>query len=306
MIIALIIIGALLLLFVLSHFFVTYIIFSKFFKRKNNDIIKEFAYKNLDEEQTDYLNAAIKELQTHDHQEVSVTSYDNKKLVGDYYPSTSDKLIIFFHGFQADTYMSFGVQAEHFLKNNYHIILIDERSHHRSGGKYIGYGYFEHHDVLSWIEYASKLDGINEISCYGISMGGTSIAIASEHIKNSKVKHLIVEDAYANLEKLADDIAETQHIPFWIFKSVLALYIRFVAKIKKGVDTSEALKHNKIHTIFVRSEKDGIVSLKFFNDNYNNCASKKDKIFIPNAKHAWGVLVGKENFLNELDKKLGE
>ncbi len=295
------------LLFILSHYYVTYLIFTKFFKRQKNEKILRLAYHNLNEEQTTYLKESIRELHSHPHHEIKIKSYDNKILVGDLYKNSSDRIIILFHGFQADNYMNFGVQALYFLKHNYNVLIIDERAHKRSEGKYITYGYYEHHDVLSWIEYASSLKDIKEIILYGISMGGTSIALASEKIKENKVKHLIIEDAYTNLEKLADNIATTQHIPFGIFKRELGFYIKHLSKTNwNDIDTAKSLANNKIHTIFVRSEKDSIVDISFFNDNYNNCAAKKDKIFVPEAKHAWATLYGKESYLNELNKYLGE
>ena len=305
--IVVIVICSLLVFFGLTHYLVVYLIFHKFFTRQPNERIIEIGYKNLSEEQDENLKNTIQELESFPHHEVSIQSKDNKKLVGDYYPASSDKLFILFHGFQSNSYMNLSLQALHFLKKGFNILLVDQRSHHRSEGKYITYGFYEHEDVLSWVEYADKLEGINEVILHGISMGGTSIALASEYITSNKVKHLVIEDAYTNLEKLADDIAETQKIPFYIFKKELGFCIRHIAKADwRKIDTSESLKENKIHSIFIRSEKDAIVNESFFNDNYNNCGCLKDKFIVPNAKHAWGAITSTEIYFKQLDKFLGE
>ena len=130
---------------------------------------------------------------------ISVKSRDNLTLRGVYIENKiKDKLVIIFHGFksqgESDILMSYD-----FLKLGYSAIIVDQRGHGKSDGKYIGMGILERYDVLTWIDYAINRFGKDiKILLDGTSMGGTTVMMSSELIKAKQVKGIVADCGFSS------------------------------------------------------------------------------------------------------------
>lgn len=293
---------------ILGHFVVTYLIFLRFFGRMSVKAI------NKSNEKNDYaipylkkINKICKENEGIPSELVSIKSFDNLTLTASYYSSNSDKTIIMFHGFHALPMVNFGIQLQYFLKRNYNVLLINQRAHEGSEGRYSTYGQKEQNDVLSWINYISQNDKVNSIILYGISMGAASICYASDKITDKKVKLLIIESSFTSVTSLVDHIVSSQHVPSFLFSGPVHFFSRHLAGIKwENNSTIDSLKNNHIPSIFVHGTKDSIAISSFFEDNYNNCLSNKYKIVIDGAPHALCAYHDENKYLDQLGSIIGE
>ena len=310
-IIALIVIGVLLLTFLIPHIFMICKIFKRFFKRYDSRNIEKVFYKNKTYEgywdlYRDSTRSLFFEREQHEH--IYIESFDGLKLHGRYFNNPDSKnLIIFIHGVHATPFTNFAVHAKKALKEGYNVLLVDQRAHAKSEGKYITYGKSEHQDVLSWIDYVDKNKDIDNIYLYGISMGATSVCLASEKIDNPKVKALVIDSAYTTLEDLMKFLMKTYHAPEKMFMGP----IKFLAKHKAHIcfddfDTRKALANNKIPALFVHGTADNVVSKDFLIDNYKACASFKEELLVENANHTMAMVVGGDEAFNKLFKFLKE
>ena len=180
-------------------------------------------------------------------------------------------------------------------------MIVDERAHSKSEGKYITYGVKEYKDVLSWVNYVSNNYQEKEIYLYGLSMGATSICLASQYLDNSKVKAMVIDSAFVNITELVDNIVARGNIP----KPLFIGGVRFLAKHLAGIDfnsfdTREALKQTKIPALFVQGTNDIVVSKQFLMDNYNNCASSKDILEVEGVGHTLAIPLGGEEATDKL------
>ena len=307
MIIALIIVGALLLTFLVPHTFMLCKIFKRFFKRYNPKNIEKVFYRNKTYEgYWDQYRDATEWLIKKGYQEVEIKSFDGLKLCGKYFDEGNDKLIIFVHGVHATPFTNFAIHAKKALENGYNVLLVDQRSHGSSEGKYITYGKYEHRDVLSWIEFADKLN-VRNIYLYGISMGASSVCLASEKIDNPKVKAIVIDSAYTTLRELMAFLMKTYHAPEKMFMGPLKYWAKHKADVCfDDFDTRIALANNKIPTLFVHGTTDNVVSKDFLVDNYNACASFKEELLIDNANHTLAMVVGGDEAFNKLFNFLKE
>ena len=138
--IAVYIISGILVLFVIPHLLVTYIIFHEFFGRMSHEKIDKRVRTNPNYElcvnemflEADKLSKECLEL--------DITSFDGLKLHGYYIDRGNDKIMMMFHGVHANSLFHFSIQARECLKRGYNVLIVDERSHGKSEGKYITYG----------------------------------------------------------------------------------------------------------------------------------------------------------------------
>lgn len=308
MIIALIVVGALLLTFLIPHLFMITKIYHRFFKRYTVKNIEKVFYRNKTYEgYWDLYKNASQEVLDKKYEEVTIKSFDGLDLYGKYFDNNSDKIIIFIHGVHATAFTNFAVHVREALKRGYNVLLVDQRAHGKSEGKYITYGKKEHRDVLSWVDYVENNKEIKDIYLYGISMGATSVCLASEKIDNPKVKAIVIDSAYTTLEELMSFLMKTYHAPEKMFMGPL----RYLAKHKADVcfddfDSRKALANNKIPALFVQGTTDNVVSKDFLVDNYNACASLKEELLIENASHTLAMAAGGEEAFNKLFKFLKE
>ena len=295
-------------LLICGHFFMTYLIFLKFFGRMSVKAINKSNENN--DYAIPYLNKIkefCKENEAIPYEKVEIKSFDDLTLTGSYYSSNSDKTIIMFHGFHAIAMVNFAPQLKYFLAHKYNVLLINQRAHEGSEGKYSTYGQKEKEDVLSWVSFVSQDVSVKSIYLYGISMGATSIAFASENITDPKVKLLIMESSFTSVDALVNHICTSQHVPVFFFRAPVHFFSRRLAGVKWNDRTTvDALKNNHIPSVFVHGTKDIVAIDSFFEDNYNNCLSNKYKIIVEGAPHALCAYHDEENYLNQLNTIIGE
>lgn len=296
------------LFILLGHFVAIFFIFKKFFGRTSLKAIDKSSRNTP--YSAPYAEEMIRireELEGFSFQKVNISSFDKLKLSAYYFDKKSDKTIIMVHGLHTVAFNNFGYQIKYFLKHNYNLLVINQRTHLGSEGKYSTYGQKESKDVISWVRYIEESTSAKDIYLYGISMGATSVAFASEYLKDSKVRFLILESIFSSVDELVEHISKSQHVPTFLFKHTMHFYSHLFAGVKwNDKRTVDALKNNTIPAIFVHGTKDIVAIDSFFEDNYNNCLSNKYKIIVEGAPHALCALHDKDHYLDHIQQLLGE
>ena len=214
---------------------------------------------------------------------VKTTAYDGLDLYADYIDQGSDKTVAFFHGYSASPLVNFGVHTEYFLKQGYNVLLVFQRAHGVSGGEYCALGVLEWRDVLSWVEYLDKMPCKNVV-LYGISMGTTTIAYASEHIKSDKVKVLVLDCGYLSPYMQIFRDCERRHLPGRLLLPIINGMFRRRLGEDLRKNTVDSLKNNKIPSLFLHGKTDETVPYNDSQVNYDACAGEK-KLLLPDGLH---------------------
>lgn len=234
---------------------------------------------------------------------IRLKAQDGVALTGRYYANGSNKVIVFVHGYQSNAFNNFSTALKDFLEKGYGVLLIDQRAHGESGGKFTTFGNREKEDLLLWIDYLDKRAEIKKIAVYGISMGATTVGFASEHIKTEKVKALIME---AGFTCVYEHIVRSVKLLF--MKQAALNYIYLTAKIFLKVDiknsNESALKNNKIPVLFLHGDTDKEVDIEFTQTAYAVCGAEKKAVTVKGAGHTLCYLAGGEFIRNEIDEFL--
>ena len=146
------------------------------------------------------LNDGINYINSQNMTWLYITSFDGLKLAARFFNNAdSKKLVILFHGYRSIAENDFATQFKMYYELGYNILLIDQRSHGRSEGRYITFGIKERYDCAYWCEYMSEnYPEIEEIILNGISMGATTILLASEFDLPSKVKGIVADCGFTS------------------------------------------------------------------------------------------------------------
>lgn len=301
--ILLVVIASILLLFIVI-FFVTGHIVSKyiFLRREKYEKESDEVWHLLDEDF--YLNCKTKE-------RVEIKSHDNLKLVGYLYRNNSNKYIIFVHGYHG-VYYEQSYLASYMYKQGYNCLLVSDRGHGESEGRYVTMGYEDKFDVENWIKYIINQDNNARICLYGWSMGGATILGTSGLNLPNNVKVLVSDCAYSSIIAEITFIAMTKVFKGNKFLSRFASYATyFYAKVFYKIDLikdSPLKMHNKstLPTLFIHGNVDNFVSKDFIYKLYNSYKGKKEMKIFNTSKHCASLRDNKEEYLELLSNFINE
>lgn len=232
---------------------------------------------------------------------VTVLGSDGTPLHADYYENgTSDRVILFFHGYRTTPMMSFAVQAKALYEQGYNLAFIYERSHNGLEGRRIGYGILERHDVVSWCRYFRDETANRAAALYGSSMGSTAVAYASDRLDPAFVKTLVLDCGFLSVYGQMERESRKRHLP----TGMLMPHVRFAARLLLREDIAEPtvphLARCAVPKLFLHGTADRTVDYRDTSEAYDRCTSEKQLLLVDGAEHTASVLRGKERVLTAL------
>lgn len=225
-----------------------------------------------------------------EHEEVSVVSEDGLRLRGLYFPCRdSQKAALCVHGYTSEGLIDYALIARFYMEEGMNVLLVDNRAHGKSEGKYIGFGCLDRRDLCLWAEYlAARIGEDAEILLHGISMGGATVLMASGLDLPSQVKLIVSDCAFTSAwEVFSYVIKNKYHIPPYPMMFIYDQLSRhFAGYGLNECNAREEVKHSKIPTLFMHGEEDGFVPCSMAYELYEACAAPKKLVIIPGSRHA--------------------
>ena len=133
-------------------------------------------------------------------------SYDGKLLHAIYLPKKDAKgTILLFHGYKSCWQIDFGLVLPYYYDTlGYSLLLVDQRAHGSSQGKYLTFGVRERLDVLSWATYMGQKLGQNApLILGGLSMGATTVLLSSCFDFPANVRAVIADCGFTSPYEIA-------------------------------------------------------------------------------------------------------
>lgn len=237
---------------------------------------------------------------------VTIRSRDGLTLCGDYVHTPTElpenKLLIAFHGYTSSR-MSCSSIAVSFLKRGYDVLIVDARAHGESEGEYSGFGVLDRFDCLEWIKYANNRFGSRDIILHGVSMGASTVLMASG-----------LSEMPDNVKAVIADCGFTS--PYDVFAHVLKRDYKLppfpimnitdeICRQKAGYGFSEystltAMSRTAIPTLFIHGKNDRFVPVWMSEKNYEACAAPKDMLLVANAGHGASLFEAPELYINKV------
>lgn len=275
-----------------------YKFFSYTVKRREDDgkLNPSNPYIKLIKEKSEWLDQQKTE-------KVSILSFDGLKLKGIFLPAEqkTDKIILAVHGFRVNAMKDFAGLVYFYHQQGYHVLLVDDRAHGASEGKYIGFGCLDREDCYRWIHYLDqRFQGKCSIFLHGISMGAATVLMTSSMNLPQSVKGIIADCPYTSIWEEFCYLTEREKKSWLIMYPIMKLAGK-ICKVVAGyeydeISSAEEVKETKIPILLIHGKEDRFVPPSMSEKIYNNCVSEKKLLIVPNAKHAESYYVAKEKY----------
>lgn len=291
-IIILIIIAILIIVFFLAT---GLYIFKSTVTRKLHDIEKSYTRyveNNLFDEAL--YNSASKE-------DITLKSFDGLNLTSTLImnENPTNKFIVLVHGVSI-CYVGSLKYFDIFYKNGFNVLIVNQRRHGKSEGKYSTYGFYEKYDVNMWIEYLKSRFGNDIIlGLHGESMGAGTVM---ETIPlNDSIKFVIEDCGYSNFHELIG-FQITHAYKNRLVRKILRpslIFANFFMKTKakfsmKKIVPIDIVSSTSLPMMFIHGKEDYFVPWYMALDLYKaKTKGYKELYLVEGAKHAEALEVNK-------------
>ena len=212
------------------------ILFEMLLKRHNIDK----AYKMVGPEDSWYdtittVHNSLARIKDLPHENWEITSRDGLALKAVFYPGSSDKTVIWVHGYTSHAERESAYPGLFYHSLGFNVLVPYLRAHGPSEGKYISFGALEVGDMMGWVKRVNEIHPNGSILLHGLSMGG-GIVLSMADKEMTNVKCLIADAPTVSVAGAFRDITGQ------IFKkSCDRVLPHFYARFKKefGADATE-------------------------------------------------------------------
>ncbi|MCL2112440.1 MAG: alpha/beta hydrolase [Streptococcaceae bacterium] len=217
---------------------------------------------------------------------------DKLKLDAWYVPANkaTDKTVIVVHGFRQDK-SAMRQYGELFHQLGYNVLMPDNRGAGQSQGEFISFGFHDKYDVIAWANYLTNKNPQSEITLYGLSMGASTVMMASGEKTLPKTVKSIIEDC--GYDNAWDEITYQGKVGYNVPAFPLVYSVSLESKIRQGwffqeASATKALAKDKLPILFIHGSKDTYVPTRMVYDNYKAVKSNVPKalLIVKGAAHA--------------------
>lgn len=242
------------------------------------------------------------------YERVFITSHDGLKLCGYYYEvKKCAPLRIMFHGYRSHGSIDFCGGLEESIAAGCNALVVDQRAHGLSEGKYLTFGIKERYDVLSWVDYAVGRFGKDQkIVLLGMSMGASTVLMASGLALPENVIGIIADCGYSSPSAIIKKVIADEKYP----RALTYHFVRAGGRIFGGFDIEEtsatdALAGSSTPTLFIHGDDDRFVPYEMGVENYTAYAANNKKMLTVNgAGHALSYMVDRDAYMSTVNEFL--
>ena len=271
----------------------------------NANYSKDIIYAEYNDEN---LNDAQKWLEEKsNYSDKYIESYDKLQLHSYVVSQNSNKWAIVVHGYGGSGKLM-SDKSKYFYDMGYNVLIPDLRGHGKSEGDYIGMGWKDRLDIISWINFIIKENPNAEIVLHGTSMGAATVLMTSGENLPSNVKAIVANCAYTSAwDEFSYQLETYLKVP----SSYILNVTNMVTKLKAGYSLKEAsalecVKKATVPILYIHGDKDKFVPYSMMDKLYDATISPKEKLTIEGGEHANSDLVSPflywltvEDFLNQ-------
>ena len=264
------------------------LIFEKLLRR--HDIMQ--AYKMVGPEDSWFdtittVHNSLAEIQKLPHEDWTITSHDGLALKAVFYPGTTNKTMIWIHGYTSHAERESAFPGLFYHSMGYNVLIPYLRAHGPSEGKYISFGPLEAQDLLQWVGRVNeRVPG--SILIHGLSMGG-GIALDLATMELENVKCILADAPSYSISGFFDGVSHSvsPKNPQKLSKCLHDRYRKAFSADAADYDRRENIKNGKYPLLLTAGsleEQDEVLSvIKENNPNPTNV------LILPGCNHGNGM-----------------
>ena len=220
----------------------------------------------------------------------------------------SHRWAVCIHGY-ADSAEGMGLYARHYLDRGWNVLLPDLRGHGGSQGDYVGFGWDDRLDLVSWISWILRRDAQADIVLHGVSMGAAAALITAGGPLSAHVRGVVSDCSYTTAVDIMRRVYQDRpghRVPAGAAISAL----RAAARRRAGYDPVKAdalaaVRRSRTPTLFIHGVADELVPASMMADLYENARCPKEFLWVPRAGHARCAAQDPELYWSTVDDWLG-
>lgn len=222
-------------------------------------------------------------------EKVTIKGMDGLSLAGGLYINPNAKRIVLcVHGYRGDGKTAFSTILPFYLENGCSVLIIDQRAHGESEGKYITFGAKESEDVALWAKFLAKRFPGMPIFMDGVSMGAASVMMSTACGLPKEVCAVISDCGYTTP---AEILAQVVKNSMGLSPALVLPLTSLVCRLRSGsglwdVSAPRALAQCKLPILFLHGKDDTFVPTYMARQNYTAAAGEKRLVVVPDAGHA--------------------
>ena len=236
--------------------------------------------------------------------EIKIKSFDKTLLYGRFYEAENKKapLIIFFHGYRSSPFRDSAGVFDFYTKMGYSLLLVSQRAHEKSEGKYLTMGIKERKDCIEWVRYAEEnIKESEKIILCGVSMGASTVLMAAGEKLPERVKGIISDSTFSSVKEIMKKVIGEMKLP----RNTVYFFIRTGGIIFHQVNLDETnvktqLKKAKIPIFFIHSKADSFVPYSMTEDCFLSYENQKEFFSVDDAGHGMSYFSDREGLICSL------
>lgn len=299
------------LLFFLAGFLMVYYFFVRAGEIGNRDLEKKPSHQS--EQYLKYYEEAlegIKEFEKVEKEDLCITSYDGLKLRAYLWEAEepTDRILILVHGYKSYGIYEYSSRLGFLHSLGWNILLVDNRAHGRSEGRYIGFGNLDSKDVKLWIDLMTEKYGKDcRVVLYGVSMGSaTVLTAAGKEDCPPQVKGVVADCGYSSgYEQIYGLFHSWLHLPRFPLLYIACWWHKHLAgyDVKKDAPV-DLIPNYKGKLLIIHGGNDTFVPTYMGHKIYDAATCEKDIYIVEGAEHAMSYTVAKEEYQEKFRKFL--
>ena len=230
-------------------------------------------------------------------EELSITSKDGLKLVAEWFDYGFDRTVIILPG-RRETLIYSYYYANPYKENGVNVLVIDQRAHGLSEGKYSTGGIKEAEDVSLWMEYMHNEHNQKYIYLHGICVGTCVAIMVSTKYKTDYLKAVILDSAFISYKEIyTNHYLESGHKLFPVYYQIW-FWFKFFTKCNIN-DSNPEMYMSKfdLPVLFLWGTKDVYCLPEKSKILYEKCASNQKEIeWFEGAEHSRVRLSNEEHY----------
>lgn len=248
-------------------------------------------------ETTEIVKKAAGQLEKSGCDVVEITAHDGISLIGHWCPCEEPKrTIVAMHGWRSSWSHDFGLIADFWRNNHCSVLYAEQRGQNNSGGDHMSLGLLERYDCLAWTNWINEKTG-KSIPIYlaGVSMGATSVLMASELELPDNVFGIAADSAFTSLHAIWKHVSESNlHIPYALHIPELIDAVSIViSSLTNGLDQLVAFESTADYSKIPFGEQLSQIDIDFLElkDNLNEWLNQLGTTIMDTAASAFGSVV---------------
>lgn len=248
-------------------------------------------------------------LKEHGARQVNIKSDDGLILHCDYVPAEDPKgTILLAHGYRSNKCLEFGSVFDFYHNKGLNILVVDQRAHGKSEGKFITFGVKESRDMQAWIRYHNENIGPYPMILSGLSMGASTMLYLADADLPGNVRGIIADCGFTSpKEIIATVYRRTIHLPagpsMWAADLFARLFAGFSLAEK---NTIASMASSKFPVLLVHGVDDSFVPCDMTQRGYDACTGKKTLLMVDGADHGVSFLVDRARYTQLISEFLDE